>query len=266
MSDEFRNYSVLVTQTNRIQIHVMARDEASALKSAQDMALQSHFASSELSAEVHAAWPQFEPEEGPIESDEPGYAWRRGWFWVASLDDSIVALTSAELFARAPKAHAADAQSLRKVFTPLIGGNQSVFNVTRRYGFAARLDGDILWSSLQPNEREMRREARRAVQARIKAEKDKAAEDALAEAKRRMLEPGEAYSLFKTHGGRWSVKSVIGDVSNPGAVTLAEDAWSVDIKTVRKLIAAQTAEVFLRYSTSGDPLAIRLTDAVIRPF
>ncbi|USN13992.1 hypothetical protein KABACHOK_01560 [Brevundimonas phage vB_BpoS-Kabachok] len=266
MSDEFRNYSVLVTQTNRIQVHVMARDEASALKSAQDMALQSHFASSELSAEVHAAWPQFEPEEGPIESDEPGYAWRRGWFWVASLDDSSVALTSAELFARAPEAHAADAQSLRKVFTPLIGRNQSVFNVIRRYGFAARLDGDILWSGLQPNEREMRRDARRTAKARIKAEKDKADAAALIEVQRRMLEPGNSYSLFKTRGGRWSVKSVIGDTLDPGVITLPEDAWSVDIETVRKLIAAGTAEVFLRYSTSGDPLAIRLTDAVIRPF
>ncbi|UTC28828.1 hypothetical protein MARCHEWKA_03160 [Brevundimonas phage vB_BpoS-Marchewka] len=266
MSDEYRNYSVLVTQTNRIQVHVMARDEASALKAAQDMALRSHFATSELRAETHATWPQFEPEEGPIESDEPGYDWRRGWFWVASLDDSGVALTSAELFARSPEARADDVQSLRKVFVPLVGRNQSVFNVTRRYGFAVRLAGDTLWSGLQPNEREMRRTARRMCAARAAAEKVKAAEAAYAEVMRRMLEPGNAYSLFKTQGGRWSVKSVIGDVSNPGAVTLAEDAWSVDIKTVRRLIAEGAADVFLRYSTSGDPLAIRLTDAVIRPF
>lgn len=257
--DEHRNYSVSVVQTQRLVMTVQARDEVTARAAAEQLALDSHFETSSLKAEILAAWAQHESEEGPVVSDEPGYAWRRGWFWVARLDFRGVALVVEDLPSLSPRA-------LERTFDSLIGQSETVFGVERRYGYAYRLDGETLWSDIHTHEREVRRAARKDVKVRTAQAKAAAAEALLTEAKQRMLEPGNAYSLFKSKGGRWSVKSVLGDTTNPGAVVLEADAWSVDIKTVRALLARREAEVFLSYSTSGDPLAIRLTDAVIRPF
>ena len=266
MSDEYRTYSVLVTRTERLQVHVMARDDADARKRAQDMALRSRFATTQLGAEISASWPHGEDEEGPTVSDEPGYAWRRGWFYVASLDFEGVAMTAEDLFSRNPDVDASNQRALGKAFVPFIHAHSTVFHVTRRYGFAVRLDGDVLWSEPCPDEREARRAGRRAVNHRVSQAKVAAYIDLVNEVKQRMMAPGEAHSLFKTKGGRWSVKSVIGDTTNPGEITLPDDAWFVDIKMVKTLLAMEHVKVDLAYEKSGAPLAVSLTDAVLRPF
>lgn len=266
MSDDHKNFSILVTQTQRVQVQVLAKDEATAKQLALDTALSGSFATTEHQTQVLGSWPQFEDEDGPVIADEWGYALRRGWFYVANTEFTEYAMTEQVLFEDCPEADVTRLETMAAAFNPYVRNNETVFDVRRRYGFSVRLDGEFLWVGLYPNEREARRAGRRMVEDR---RKHKAEQDRRAEIKATidlMQAPGNADSLFKTKGGRWSVRAVIGDTTNPGEIELPREAWSVDINVVKHLIATGAAKPVLQYQRSGAPLAITLTDAVLRPF
>ena len=266
MSDDYRNYSILVTQTQRLQVQVLAKDEASAQRMALDKALSGRFASTEHQTRINASWPQFEDENGPTVADEPGYVLRRGWFFVGNTEFTDYAMTEQELFEDCPEADVTRPETMSAAFNPYVRNNETVYDVRRRYGFSVRLDGDFLWVGLYPNEREARRAGRREVEARKKRKSEQERRAEIQATIQRMMAPGEADSLFKTKGGRWSVRSVIGPTSNPGEIELPPEAWSVDISMVKHLIATGAAKAVLQYQKSGAPLAITLTDAALRPF
>lgn len=266
MSDEKKNFSVMVYQTQQVRVQVLAHDEESAKAQALQKALSHGFASTQHRSTIDGSWPLGEPENGPIVDDEPGYVMRRGWFFTASTEDVTYAMTEEQLFTDHPEADASQPKTLKAAFEPYIRSNETIFNVDRAYGYAIRFEGAFVWEGPFKAERDARRLARRAVQALNKRKAEAQAHADYQAAIDLMRAPGNADSLFKTRGGRWSVRSVIGNTTNPAEIELADDVWWVDVKLVNRLIDNGDAKAILQYEKSGAPLAITLTDAVLRPF
>lgn len=266
MSDEKKNFSVMVHQTQQVRVQVLAHDEESAKAQALQKALSHGFASTQHRSTIDGSWPLGEPENGPVVDDEPGYVIRRGWFFVASTDDGLYAMTEEQLFADHPEADMRQPKTMFAAFAPHTPRNETIFNVERAYGYAVRYEGRVLWDGPAKDEREARRTARRFVQLSNKRKAEAQARADYQATIDLMRAPGNADSLFKTRGGRWSVRSVIGNTTNPAEIELTDDVWWVDVKLVNRLIENGDAKAVLQYEKSGAPLAITLTDAVLRPF
>lgn len=262
---ETRNFAVEVTQTQVVMIQVKAETQEQAERFAKSDALRKGFANTTLTTKVPASWPLGEPEDDFIIPTERGYEVRRGWFWSASLDFESISLTASQIWSEYPEADARDMKTFRPIFDSYVFDNQTVFNISRTYGFASRQAGDVIWSNVVNTQAQAEREARSEVNRR--AGKARAAEfrSLIDHTIAVMKEPGNGNALLRVKGGSWTVKNVLGDRDPTDGID-TDTEWSVPVTVVNALIDAAQVDVLGRFSQSEKPFHVGLSDRVLRPF
>lgn len=262
MSTQREIFLVDVVETKSVRLQIEAADCHEAMKLADEKASVKGFAHGAREMTVIGAWPLGEPEDAEPETFS-NLCIRRGWWIEVRLDARSIAFRQGDLPGDFLTLSAKARETCLAGMAGLRLRNETVFGVTRVYGWACKLAASegCVWDEVWPD----RGGAIKSIRKRLGKEKEAAAREAQRVAYEKRLDEADIWCrdaqawqgvFFRTHGGRWTTSNHL-DGKLPQKVKLDKGFFEHDVLST--MINLGYVVVTKRFMRSGDPYEAELT-------